>query len=326
MFQDPGRTNSAEDATLLQCKQSPLQESTMTSAQQHQAAEQSCFIKQDPATEEENVEATNDKAIEAKEETTVTNPNSDSDSDRNSDSEPQGFREQTDDDANRSGKDEEKITADECNRSQSQTCTDQLLLPTSEKGDLSLATALEEQVGSKENSQIEQETSPEEHSSVYMTDVKEVTKEAPAKKKRRMGMCGLTEKERSHFLQTQKRENGKNGLDRADLVAQEDIKSAPHLPSSLSILGSSITEQKEAEKTFQSSHCGGNDRSEYCSEASKLHVKYLTFLVSNFNVCITETRASARKSYSSLIKSQRHSLYSDARILTVVTDTASAIT
>ena len=300
----------------------------MTSAQQHQAAEQSCFVKQDPATEEENVEATNDKAIEAKEETTVTNPNSDSDSDRNSDSEPQGFREQTDDDANRSGKDEEKITTDECNRSQSQTCTDQLLSPTSEKGDLSLATALEEQVGSTENSQIEQETSPEEHSSVYMTDVKEVTKEAPAKKKRRMGMCGLTEKERSHFLQTQKRENGKNGLDRAekqicnnsaDLVAQADIKSAPHLPSSLSILGSSITEQKEAEKTFQSSHCGGNDRSEYCSEASKLHVKYLTFLVSNLNVCITETRAGARKSYSSLIKSQRHSLYLDAHILTVVT-------
>ncbi|XP_073328401.1 uncharacterized protein [Pagrus major] len=263
-FQDTERTNSAEDATLLQCKQSPLQKSTMTSAQQHQAAEQSCFIKQDPATEEEFAEATNVKATEAKEETTITNPNNDS--------ELQGFREQTDDDANQSGKDKEKITVEECNRSQSQTCTDQLqvLLPTSEEGDVSLATALEEQLGAKENSQIKQETSPEERSSVYMTDVKEVTKEAPAKKKRRMGMCGLTEKERSHFLQTQKRENGQNGLDRAekqicnnsaDLVAQEDI-SAPHLPSSLSISGGSITEQNEAEKTLQLSHCGGNDRAE----------------------------------------------------------------
>ncbi|XP_036952546.1 uncharacterized protein LOC119018676 isoform X2 [Acanthopagrus latus] len=263
--QDTERTNSAEDAKLLQCEQFPLQESTMTSAQQHQAAEQSCFIKQHPATEEENVEATNDKATEAKKETTVTNPNNDS--------EPLGFREQTDDDANRSGTDMEKITTEECNRSQSQTCTDQLqfLLPTSEEGDVSLAAVLEKHLGSKENSQIRQESSPEEQSSVYVNDVKEVTKEAPAKKKRRMGMCGLTEKERSHFLQTQKRENGQNGLDRAekqicnnsaDLVAHEDIKSAPHLPSPLSISGSSVTEQKEAEKTLQSSHCGEHDRAE----------------------------------------------------------------
>ncbi|XP_035515472.1 uncharacterized protein LOC118326562 isoform X2 [Morone saxatilis] len=261
--QDTEGSNTAVDVTMLQCNQSPLQESTVISTQQHQAEEQSCITKQDPATEEKHAEATNvnlRNVVEEQEETTVTRPNNDS--------QLEGFRVHTD-----NVDDQEEITAEEGNRSPLQTCTDQLqvLLPTSEGADGSCATALEEQLGAKENSQCNLERN-QETSNVYMADVKEVTKEAavglPAKKKRRMGMCGLTEKERSHFLQTQKRENGLNTPERvelicnntAGLVPQEEI-SSPSLSSSLSIPASSVTEQEELLK-LPSSHCGGNDRAE----------------------------------------------------------------
>ncbi|XP_070684504.1 FK506-binding protein 5-like [Pempheris klunzingeri] len=110
----------------------------------------------------------------------------------------------------------------------------------------------------------------ESFSSVSLADVKDVTKEAavglPAKKKRRMGMCGLTEKERSHFLQMQKRENGQSGQETvekyicnytADPVAPEEIISSP---PSLPIPVGSVTD--EAEIKLQSSPCGGDDRTE----------------------------------------------------------------
>lgn len=241
---------------------------------QHQAAEQSCLTKLDPASEEKRTEATNVmvKAFEGQEETTVTNP----------DKQLEGCRVDHDNDAKKSGKDKEEITAED--RPPSQTCTDQLqvFLPNSEEVDGSCAATLEEQLGAKENSQCNlernQETSQEELSNVYMADIKEIRKEAaaglPAKKKRRMGMCGLTEKERSHFLQTQKRENGQKGPERvekqicnntADFEAQEEMISTPPLPSSPSsppIPVGSVTEQNEAEITLQSSQCGGDYRSE----------------------------------------------------------------
>lgn len=287
------------DATPLQCHQ----ESTTVSTQQHQAAEQSCLTKQDPATEGKHAEASNviAKAFEEQEETTVANPNKDS--------QLEGVIVHTDNDAN---KNKEEITAEESNRAPSETCTDQIhfFLPTSGDRDRSCATGSEEQLCAREeeNSQCNldrnQETDQEESSSnVYMADVKEIKKEAaaglPAKKKRRMGMCGLTEKERSHFLQTAKRENGQNRLERvekqicnntADLVDQEDIISSP---PSLPIPVGSATEQ--AEIKLQCSHCGRDDRSEQCSEASKPHVKYLTFLAFKFHFCITVTTVSGGK-------------------------------
>lgn len=260
--------------TLLQCHQAPLQGSTVILTQQHQAAEQSCLTKQDPASEAKHAEATHVmvQAFEGQEETTVTNPNIDS--------QLEGCR--VDNDANKSGKDKEEITAEECNSPPSQTYTDQLqvVLPTSEEVDGSCATTLQEQLGAKENSQCNsernQENSQEEPSNVYMADIKEIRKEGaaglPAKKKRRMGMCGLTEKERSHFLRTQKRENGQSGPERveklicnntADSEAQEEtISSPPFQPPSAPIPVGSVTEQNEAEITLQSSQCGGDDRSE----------------------------------------------------------------
>ncbi|KAM7008938.1 uncharacterized protein LKV04_000994 [Tautogolabrus adspersus] len=105
--------------------------------------------------------------------------------------------------------------------------------------------------------------------------MKITTKEAaaglPAKKKRRMGTCGLTEKERSHFLQTQKRENGQKEPERvetqidnntADLVAQEEILSTHVLLSSISIPVGSESEQNEAAIKLQSPNCEGDKRAD----------------------------------------------------------------
>ncbi|KAI3352889.1 hypothetical protein L3Q82_019463, partial [Scortum barcoo] len=135
---------------------------------------------------------------------------------------------------------------------------------------------LEEQLGLKENyhSHLErnQETSQEKLSNVCMADMKEIRKEVaeglPAKKKRRMGMCGLTEKERTYFLQTHKRQNGPERAEKqicnnaADFEAQEEMISSPPLPSSAPIPVGSVTEQNEAEIQLQSSQCEGDDRAE----------------------------------------------------------------
>ncbi|XP_049423462.1 uncharacterized protein LOC125883277 [Epinephelus fuscoguttatus] len=271
--QDTEGNKTAVNETLLQCHQSPLQESTVISAQQREAAEQASLTKQDPDTGEKHTEATNvnfknvtAKTLEEQEGTAVTNPNNDS--------ELEVFRVPADNDADESGKDKEEMTREDCNRSPSQKCADQLkvCLPISEKGD---GSALEEQVGAKGNSRGNLESNQEEPVSVYVADVKEIPKEAaaglPAKKKRRMGMCGLTERERSHFLQMQKHENGQKVAERVekqicinttDLQPQEEIISSPTSSSSLSISVGSVTERREAEIKLQSSHCGGDDRAE----------------------------------------------------------------
>ncbi|CAK6973452.1 uncharacterized protein LOC121909082 [Scomber scombrus] len=268
--QDTEGNNRAVAATSLQ---SSLQES-MTSAQQDQAAEQ----QQDATTVEKHVQGSfyleNEvvKAFEGQEETTVTNPKNDS--------QLESFTVHTENDTIKRGKDKEEIMAEECNQSASPVCTDQLqvFLPTSEEGDESCVKAKEEQLGERENSHCDlernpktsqDETSQEESSQdLCMVDVKEITKEAvvafPVRKKRRMGMCGLTEKERGYFLWTQKRENGQEIVGRvetqicnnkADLSAQEEI-----IPSPPPIPEASVAEQKEAEIKLQSSPCKGVDR------------------------------------------------------------------
>ncbi|XP_042285413.1 uncharacterized protein LOC121909082 [Thunnus maccoyii] len=235
--QDTEGNNRAAAASPLQRPQSLLQES-MTSSQQDQAAEQ----QQDASTEEKH------------------------------DSQLESFRVHTENDTSKKGKDKEEITAEECNKLASQTCTDklQVFLPTSEEADESCGTALEEQLGATENSHCDLERNQETSQDVRMVDVKEITKEEiaglPVKKKPRMGMCGLTERERSHFPQTQKLENGQNRLERverqmchnkAELSAQEEIISSPP-----PIPAASVAELREAEIKLQSSHCEGIDRAE----------------------------------------------------------------
>ncbi|AWP06077.1 putative nucleolin 2-like [Scophthalmus maximus] len=277
--QDTKENNTSVDATPLQHPQSPLQDCAMETNQQDEAAGQSCLTKQDDSREEKHAEETNMclkngtvKAFEGQEETDgIKSSNA-----------PQleDCKVHTDSHTNKSGMKE--ITPQEGFSSPPQTCTDQpqLSLPTSEESDGSYATASERHLDAQEkcHSERNRETSQEEPGNTCMTDVKEITKEAapglPAKKKRRMGMCGLTEKERSHFLQTQKtRENGQSGAGRAekqicnnntaDLVAQEE--STPSLSaasSPLSIPVDPITEQSKAEIKIESSPCGENDRSE----------------------------------------------------------------
>ncbi|XP_044202037.1 uncharacterized protein LOC122978974 isoform X3 [Thunnus albacares] len=231
--QDTEGNNRAAAASPLQRPQSLLQES-MTSSQQHQAAEQ----QQDASTEERH------------------------------DSQLESFSVHTENDTSKKGKDKEEITAEECNKSASQTCTDklQVFLPTSEDADESCGTALEEQPGATENSHCDLERNQEETSQdVRMVDVKETTKEEvarlPVKKKPRMGMCGLTERELSHFPQTPMLENGQNRLERverqmchnkAELSAQEEIISSPPPIPAASV----------AEIKLQSSHGEGIDRAE----------------------------------------------------------------
>lgn len=277
--------NTAVVSTLRQDPQISLQDVAMIANQQDRS------VRPDEPKEvrhsgETNVHLTDmtNKTFEGQEEAAAVASSS-------HDAKLEGFRVQTDNDTKNSRM--EEITQEESIGSLSGTCTNQLqvFLPTSEEGDGSCKLALEKEQRAKDNSQCDlernHETSQENPSKVCMADVKDSAKEAeaglPAKKKRRMGMCGLTEKERSNFLQTQRRENGQSRVERvdkqiyscntADLAAQEEITSS-HLcpPSPQSIPVEQITEQSEAEAKLQLSLCAEDNRSGSCCEESSLHV------------------------------------------------------
>ncbi|KAM8878416.1 uncharacterized protein AB9W97_014269 isoform 2-T2 [Spinachia spinachia] len=232
--QDTEGGDTTVDAFLLQCHHSPLQEPTVTAPQEREG-------------------------------TAATDPSNDS--------QLKGLKGHAGNNSNQVEKDKEEITAKDFNSTPSQTCTDQLQVfsPISEAGD---DAALRDQLDAGQNSachyEKKTEVSQEVPSNMYMTDVKENAKEAaaalPAKKKRRMGMCGLTERERSHFLQTKKHENGQNVPDKdgkqlsnntADLAAEEEIVS-----SISSLQEGNVAEQERAEMNLHSSQCGGEDRAE----------------------------------------------------------------
>ncbi|KAM3623944.1 uncharacterized protein V6R79_017205 [Siganus canaliculatus] len=161
-----------------------------------------------------------------------------------------GFSAQPDNDDSHCGKEKEEKPLEACNISLSETCTDDA--PASEEDNEFSAVVSQEQLLADEDTECHLETNKEGRE-VCVTDAKEVENDTaavalPAKKKRRMGMCGLTEKERTHFLQAQKRENGQIVLEKAeegnsdDFVAQEKIIS---------------TEQNKMD-----THCGGGDRAD----------------------------------------------------------------
>lgn len=173
---------------------------------------------------------------------------------------------------NKSGTNEEEMDLDECNRSLYDTRTDQLkvFLPITKEHVQSCPVAL----NGKENSDVEsnQHIGPEEPTNVCLGDVtKGSVAGLPAKKKRRMGMCGLTEKERSHFLMTQKRENGQNREGKvekpicentAEPVTVEENTSSLPLPSSPPSIPADGQngEPREEEIKLQPSHCKGDER------------------------------------------------------------------
>ncbi|KAG7223792.1 hypothetical protein INR49_026475 [Caranx melampygus] len=269
--------NTAVVGTLQQDPQIPLQDCAMITDQQDQAErpDDPEEVRHAGETKVHLTDMTN-KTFEGQEETAAVTSSS-------HDAKLEEFRVQTDNDTKNSRM--EEITLQERIGSLSGTCTNQLrvFLPTSEEGDGFCALTLEKEQGAKDNSQCNlernHETSQENQSNqtLCMADVKENTKEAeaglPAKKKRRMGMCGLTETERSNFLQTQRRENGQSRVERvekqiysgntADLVAQEEMMSSHLCPSSpQSIPVEWITEQSEAEAKIHLSLCAVENRAE----------------------------------------------------------------
>ncbi|XP_028258075.1 uncharacterized protein LOC114433626 [Parambassis ranga] len=233
---------------------SPLQKCAMIIDQQNEAAQQSSLEKQHGSSSEKQTEATNEAeniyltnlAVTEEEKATVTNPIDDSQLER--------LNKHSDDDTNMIEKNKEENAADGCKRSPDQTGTDELhvLMLVSEDADGSSATALK-------NLERKQKNSQEDSSKI---DVKQNTMESeaglPAKKKQRMGVCGLTEKERRQILLIQNRENGEKGMERGEIY--NDTAEPLIMSPSVSIPAYSITEQSQAEPKLQSSHCGENDR------------------------------------------------------------------
>ncbi|KAF3687337.1 hypothetical protein EXN66_Car003009 [Channa argus] len=206
--------------------------------QQDQAAELSYLTKQDFSTEKKHAEE-NVKAAEQQEPTTVIHPKNYFQLQRCAIN-PENY-------TNKTGN--EEITPQDINSPPCQTHTDQYQLLTSDIGRGSFEADMEEQLGANPNSHCNLERNAktsQEESTTFMDDVREVTKDLaagpPTEKKRRMGMSGLTEKERSPFLQTQKREIGQ---DEAEIAKLEIC---------------SVTEQSEAEMKLQSSHCEADNR------------------------------------------------------------------
>lgn len=246
------------DKPLPLSQQSEGQESTVISSL---AAEQSCLTKQEdtPAETTDDSSKTGTVKAEAQDGTAVVDQG---------DSKLESSDIPADNEAKQSGKDREEIAAEECSRSPPETHTDQV------KGDGSCAL---EQLDTEENSgcNLEQnkEASEEEHSYAQTNDVKEGTEKAwaglPARKKRRMGMCHQTDRERSVFFQ--KYENRQNGPGKdkeqmckkaADPGAQEELQSSPLLPLSDCIPAGGVTAESKAETVLQPSHCASDDRSE----------------------------------------------------------------
>lgn len=261
LFQDIENKNTAVDATLPECQQES------TSAVVNHRAEQSSLIKQNTAAEEKTAEATKnssndvcDNAVEARHKAPITN--------LNNDSHLKGFVVYEANNAKKAVKDNEEIMTAEHTGSTSQRFTDQfqIFLPDSEEADGPCATALDEHLDERED-----DTSHRECSNLSMADVLQMTEDPElisGKKKRRMGMCSLNWKERSHFLNTKKSENEQSRKEEVDdqkcnsgdHMAQEESTASPLM--SLSIPAGSVKEQNDAEVQPQSSHCGGNDRSE----------------------------------------------------------------
>ncbi|KAL3996065.1 tripartite motif-containing protein 35 [Sarotherodon galilaeus] len=265
--QDAEEYNTALVSTSPHCPQSPAQECAKTTNQQE--ADQACATKQ----EKDAGCFTN---VELKEQD-ANNPQNDS--------QLGVIQVLSENFTNKSGTNEEENDLDECNRSPYDTRTDQLQVfsPITKEDVQSCPVALNGQ----ENSDVEsnQHTGPEEPINVCLGDVpKRSAAGLPAKKKRRMGMCGLTEKERSHFLMTQKRENWQNREDKvekpicentAEPVTLEENTSSLPLPSSPPSIpadGQNVGPREEEIK-LQPSHCKGDERthraeSEACAAVS----------------------------------------------------------
>lgn len=242
----------------------------MIISQQDRAVEQFCYAKQngsiaDTQAAVTDVDITKEVAT-AQEEATIRN--------LSNDFQLENCGLHADDDVRKNDEDKGEMVSDECNKSPGQTYIDQFqVLPLFKEDNESYKGVMEKQVGGEDTSDLEknQSTSQDTPSTMYVSDLKESPVGLPAKKKRRMGSCALTEKERSSFLQIQNHENGHNGMTRIekqlynetpDSVGLEVNVCSPNLPSSLLLTSAGhITEETEREQKVRSSHCGEDGRS-----------------------------------------------------------------
>ncbi|KAK5602394.1 hypothetical protein CRENBAI_012485 [Crenichthys baileyi] len=231
--------------------QSNLQDSATVTNEEE---ELSGLSKPDESNIENNSEGTNarDMANKEREETTVDDPN-------------RRFELKTCGEQANDCSDE--TASEECSRLPSQP---QMFVSSSEDDSESSFAALEKQVVEKERSNLKRnQDANDEMPSFLMRDVKEWAVGLPAKKKRRMGMCGLTEKERSHFLQAQQGDGaqiraGSAGTQTSrktsERVASGDDVSSAYLQSTPPPISAEVEEQSKKEP--QPPHSGDEYRAE----------------------------------------------------------------
>ncbi|XP_054896876.1 uncharacterized protein si:ch211-286b5.2 [Poeciliopsis prolifica] len=205
-------------------QQTDLQESAADPNMQHEGEERCSLSKADENNSEE-VDAT-DVANNGKEETTVCEPSHRFELDT--------CCEQTNDCTNGN-----KTGSGECSTSPRQPNCD----------------VLEKQVIGEERSNLKRSQDTNDNKpSCGTADVRESAAGLPAKKKRRMGMCGLTEKERSHFLQAQQQESVEDGAGSAGKAicdetavpsASEDDVPPNHLPVTSPHVSADDREERE---------------------------------------------------------------------------------
>ncbi|XP_032419730.1 uncharacterized protein LOC116720531 [Xiphophorus hellerii] len=220
-------------------QQTDLQESAAVPNIQHEGEEPSSLSKADESNSEE-VDATG-VSNNGKEETTVCDPSHRF--------ELETCCVQTNDCTNGN-----KTGSGECSRSPGQP---QIFVPTAEDDRKPDCDVLEKQVVGEERSNLKRSQDTNDNKpSCGTADVKESAAGLPAKKKRRMGMCGLTEKERSHILQAQQRESVEEGAgsagkavcdETAEPLASEDDVPPNHLHSTPPHASADVREEREEE-------------------------------------------------------------------------------
>ncbi|XP_077379498.1 uncharacterized protein LOC144020182 [Festucalex cinctus] len=226
---------------------------------QDQAVAQSSLTKSDVIPDKKVDDSTVNDTVKKQREATVTHPISDSQLE---------LCPARDDSMSRKDKEEDKMT-ENCDQTLSRACTDQhKVFPlTSEEAGQSCSAALEDQQRTTKDFQCDlirnQKASQGGPINESMDDSKDDKAEAvagePAKKRKRMGMCGLTEKERSHFLQISKNVNSRQKAEEQMSTNGVDIKSSLLTPSLLPTPAAIIAEYSE-EKILHSSHDSAADR------------------------------------------------------------------
>ncbi|XP_035990704.1 uncharacterized protein LOC118556385 [Fundulus heteroclitus] len=234
-----GDVKGADNGAL----QSNLQDGATVTNIEHQGEERPSLSKPDDAT---------DMANNKKEETSVHDPT-------------HRFEVETCGDQANDPTNEKETSSEECSRSPGQP---QILAPPSENDLESCCVVLEKQVvGNRPSNLKRNQDGNRDNPGFGVSAVSETAVGLPAKKKRRMGMSGLTEKERSHFLQAGQHNGAKSGEEIAAKqkhsktmkpVALDGDDSPAYLESSPPHISAEVVEQREEEP--ESPHSGEDQR------------------------------------------------------------------